>query len=162
MDPARRPGIPSELRAPPAQLRRDARASRTPTTAVTRSREAEVAREPGRRREPAVGKPIWAASLPLDAFWAASLTTAVTEAAQIARLDRGDGTRTPPGDAPRSVGQAGVVGEDRQLHPVRAVELDEQVRHVGLHRGLAHEEGGADLGVRQATPDLGEDLALAR
>ena len=57
--------------------------------------------------------------------------------------------------------EPGVVGEDRQLHAVRAVELREQVRDVGLDGRLAHEQRGADLGVGAAARQLDEHLPLA-
>src|SRR4029453_13068723 len=42
------------------------------------------------------------------------------------------------------------------------LELGEDVPHVALHRLLADEESGGDIGVRHAVGEQLEDLALAR
>ena len=46
--------------------------------------------------------------------------------------------------------QPRLVGEDHGLHPVAQAELGEHAAEVGLHRRLADEQLGRDLGVRQA------------
>ena len=64
--------------------------------------------------------------------------------------------RTRPAHEPR------LVGVDDRLHPVAQAELHEHPPDVGLHRGLAHDQLGADLGVVAAPADQLEHLLLAR
>src|SRR5699024_9956203 len=54
------------------------------------------------------------------------------------------------------VAEPGLVGDDRDLDPVGAVELREDLRDVRLHGRLAHEQPHADLRVRQPGADRAE------
>src|SRR5699024_5529417 len=51
------------------------------------------------------------------------------------------------------VGESGLVGDDRDLHAVGAVELREDLRDARLHGRLAHEQPHRDLGVGQPRHD---------
>ena len=54
-----------------------------------------------------------------------------------------------------------VEGVDHRGGPIAQPQLREDVVDVRLHRPLADEELGGDLGVRLALPDEREHLALA-
>ena len=60
----------------------------------------------------------------------------------------------------RRAHEAGVVGGDDELGAVARAQLREQAADVGLGRGQADVQVGCDLGVGQAEPDQGQDLAL--
>ena len=73
----------------------------------------------------------------------------------VRRLDRpcnGASGVAHPGQSSRSVQQAGLVRQDRDLHPVADVELDQQPGHMRLHGGLAQVQRRADLVVGQPFP----------
>src|SRR4051794_7605541 len=57
--------------------------------------------------------------------------------------------------------QAGVERVDDRLGPVAEPEFREDAADVRLHGRLAHDQVGADLGVRRAGSDQLEDLALS-
>src|ERR1017187_526393 len=65
-----------------------------------------------------------------------------------------------PGRRFRGADQAGVVGGDDQLGAIARLQLHEQAADVGLGGGQADVQVGCDLGVGQAEPDQGQDLAL--
>ena len=75
------------------------------------------------------------------------------------------GTLKPLWHGPRGpaagVVQARVVDEQRDLHAVGEVELGEDRRYVGLHRGQSDVVGGGDLGVGGTRADGERDGALA-
>src|SRR5690625_5709869 len=78
------------------------------------------------------------------------------------------GTPDPEPEAPGSgarfgvdVAEPGLVSDDRDLDPVAAVQLREDLRHVRLHGRLAHEQPHPDLGARQPCPDRAAHPALA-
>src|ERR1700761_5749107 len=62
----------------------------------------------------------------------------------------------------RRSGQARVVGKQRDLGSVSQAGLGQDVGHVRLDGGHAHQEGGGDLGVRLALGDGPDDFALPR
>src|SRR3954454_24505273 len=57
--------------------------------------------------------------------------------------------------------EAGLVRGDDGLHAVAQVKFGQDMPEVGLHRGLAEEQLGGDLGVGEATADQSEDVDLA-
>ena len=57
--------------------------------------------------------------------------------------------------------QAGLVGEDDGLDAVAQAQFREDAGDVGLHRRLAEEQRGGDLGVRHAAGDQAEDFEFA-
>ena len=65
-----------------------------------------------------------------------------------------------PGRRFRGADQAGVVGGDDQLGAIARLQLHEQAADVGLGGGQADVQVGCDLGIGQAEPDQGQDLAL--
>ena len=57
--------------------------------------------------------------------------------------------------------EAGLVGEDDDLHPVAEVEFGEDPPDVYFHGAFHHSQSLGDLGVGAAAGHLGEDLAFA-
>ena len=54
-----------------------------------------------------------------------------------------------------------TVGEDDQLRPVAQVELEQQMGHVRLHRGLGEHQELGDLAVGASSRDELQDLVIA-
>src|SRR5688572_18992082 len=76
---------------------------------------------------------------------------------------KSEAIRSCPGDAGGVAGsnERELVGEDHRLDAAAHAELQQQVAHVALHRGLAQEELGRELTVRSSSGEADEDLALA-
>jgi hypothetical protein len=57
-------------------------------------------------------------------------------------------------------GESVPVGVAHRLRPVAGADLGQHVVDVALHRGLADEQLGRDLGIRQARPDQPQDFGF--
>src|SRR6185503_3615139 len=66
-----------------------------------------------------------------------------------------------PGTCRDRLGEAETDRHGRSLHPTGHAELGEDVADVDAHGLLADEQALADLAVRPAFGDQGQDLALA-